>query len=441
VRVGSPPRFAVWRLVPKAVTYSAARLLLACLVACSSAGCGKKGPPLPPLLKIPVAPGDFTVERRGADVRIQLTIPSTNTDGSKPANVERVEIYRFTGASDPSDDQLLRFGTRVATVPVKAPRNPDMTTEPDEPEEEPDLKDEGLDQGSIAQLEDELGPTAFQPVDLQRERRSNSNSFVTGPLVGPGGLVQSAIYAAVGFNTRGRKGPLSKRMAVPLVSPPHMPSPPTITYDETAIHVAWTPEAGTAPVQEPATGDMLPSRVIGFPAPSIAYHLYDASPTTTAGSNTQTSPLAGQLRLTQSPVAEPRYDDSRIEWGATRCYTVRTVETSGGLSLESDAPPPQCTTLVDTFPPSAPKDLQLVAGERSINLIWATNGEKDLAGYVVLRGVSPGEELERITPVPVSEATFADSVQSGLRYIYAVQAIDKAGNVSPLSNRAEETAR
>jgi hypothetical protein len=422
------------------VTYSAARLLLACFVACS-AGCGKKGPPLPPLLKIPVAPGDFIAERRGADVRIQLTIPSTNTDGSKPANVERVEIYRFTGPSDASDDQLLRFGTRVATVPVKAPRNPDMTTEPDEPEEEPDLKDEGLDQGSIAQLEDELGPTAFQPVDLQRERRSNGNSFVRGPLVGPTGLVQSAIYAAVGFNTRGRKGALSKRVAVPLVSPPHMPSAPTITYDETAIHVAWTPPAGTVPIQEPTTGDVLPSRVIGFPAPSIAYHLYDASPATAAGSNTQTSPLAGQLRLTQSPVAEPRYDDSRVEWGATRCYTVRTVETSGGLSLESDAPPPQCTTLVDTFPPAAPKDLQVVAGERSINLIWAASGEKDLAGYIVLRGVSPGEELEPITPVPVSEATFTDTVQSGLRYIYAVQAIDKAGNVSPLSNRAEETAR
>jgi hypothetical protein len=59
----------------------------------------------------------------------------------------------------------------------------------------------------------------------------------------------------------------------------------------------------------------------------------------------------------------------------------------------------------------------------------------------VLRGVSPGEELERITPMPVSEATFTDTVQTGLRYIYAVQAIDKAGNVSPLSNRAEETAR
>ena len=101
--------------------------------------------------------------------------------------------------------------------------------------------------------------------------------------------------------------------------------------------------------------------------------------------------LRGQQRLTQTPLTEPRYDDSRIEWGATRCYTVRTVETIGGLSLESEAPPPQCQTLVDTFPPSAPKDLQLVAGERSINLIWAPNSEKDVAGYIVLRGVSARE--------------------------------------------------
>jgi hypothetical protein len=81
-----------------------------------------------------------------------------------------------------------------------------------------------------------------------------------------------------------------------------------------------------------------------------------------------------------------------------------------------------------------------VAGERSINLIWGPNSEKDLAGYIVRRGVS-ADKLEPITPMPLADPTFTDSVQSGARYVYAVEAIDKAGNIGPMSNHAEETAR
>jgi hypothetical protein len=388
-----------------------------------------------------VAPADFTAERRGSEIRIQFTVPSTNTDGTKPANVARVEVYRFTGPGDTTDQQLLRLGTRVATVPVKAPRNPDVTTEEDEPQEEPELEDEGLDQGSVAQFEDEIGRALSSPQDVAKPRRGTNGEAGAGPLVGVPASPPATIYAAVGLNKRGRKGPLSKRIAIPLVPPPRTPSPPTLTYDETAIHVVWPPAPSIASAQGPRSEEELPSRVVGFSLPTVGYHIYDVSPSNApAGGPTPNSPAAGQQRLTRTPLTEPRYDDSRIEWGATRCYTVRTVETIGGLSLESEAPPPQCETLVDTFPPSAPKDLQLVAGERSINLIWAPNSEKDLAGYIVLRGVSP-EKLEPITPLPLTDPTFTDSVQPGARYVYAVEAIDKAGNIGPISNRAEETAR
>ena len=82
------------------------------VVAALTVGCGKKGPPLPPLVKVPVAPADFTAERRGTEIRIQFTVPSTNTDGTKPANVARVEVYRFTGPSDTNDQQLLAWDAR-----------------------------------------------------------------------------------------------------------------------------------------------------------------------------------------------------------------------------------------------------------------------------------------------------------------------------------------
>ena len=52
--------------------------------------------------------------------------------------------------------------------------------------------------------------------------------------------------------------------------------------------------------------------------------------------------------------------------------------------------------------------------------------------------------LAALTPSPVRETTFRDTtVRPGVRYVYAVVAVDTADpqNVSPQSNRAEETAR
>lgn len=128
-------------------------------------------------------------------------------------------------------------------------------------------------------------------------------------------------------------------------------------------------------------------------------------------------------------------------WGEKRCYVVVATETVGGATIESDAPPAICETLVDTFPPAAPKGMNAIATDGAINLIWEPNAEKDLAGYIVLRGVEPAETLESITPAPIAEPSFKDTVKPGIAYVYAVRAVDKAGNPSPSSARVVETAR
>ena len=98
--------------------------------------CGKKGPPLPPLVKIPAPPADFTAERRGAQVDLRFTVPNANTDGTRPANVERVDVYAFTGPATVANDQLDKIATKVGSVAVKAPRDPDLTVEPEDTGEE-----------------------------------------------------------------------------------------------------------------------------------------------------------------------------------------------------------------------------------------------------------------------------------------------------------------
>jgi hypothetical protein len=128
-------------------------------------------------------------------------------------------------------------------------------------------------------------------------------------------------------------------------------------------------------------------------------------------------------------------------WGEKRCYAVVATEKVEGATIESDLPPSECETLVDTFPPAAPKELKAISGEAAINLIWEPNAERDLAGYLVFRGVEPAETLRQITPTPIVEPSFKDQVQPGITYVYVVRAVDKAGNSSGPSAPASETAR
>lgn len=346
-----------------------------------SSACGKKGPPLPPLVRVPAAPADFAASRRGSTVDIRFVVPTTNTDGSNPADVVRVDVYALSSAEDApssSDAEIVRRGERVGSLTVNPPPDPDE--DPDQPKSGSDSNSKpqnGVDQGATAHVNDELRPSVDAGV------RS---------------------YVGVAVNRRGRRGPASTRMAVPLGPAPAAPAPPTVTYTETEIAVAWTPQ----------TTDGL-------------VHVY-----ATRGAGT---------RLTDRPLATGSFVDKRIDWGDERCYAVSTLHTVNDLTLESAESTPTCVTLADTFPPAAPAGLAGVAAEGSINLIWNANSEPDLAGYLVLRATAAAQPLTPLTPAPIPETTFLDTVPAGTRVSYAIQAVDKAGNVSAMSERFEETAR
>jgi len=413
------------------------RAALAVLVPLVVVACGKKGPPLPPLVRLP-APPDVQANRRGSSVELAVVVPGANADGSRPANISRVEIYALTGSSTFSDADLLKHGTRVASLPVKAPRNPDDVAQPDEPLAEVEAPTgTGLDQGAGTTVRDNLTGAALVPADLTDPKQGHGDAAEAArPLLGISSAPPVRTYAGVGVNTKGRRGKFSRRAPVSLAPPPSPPPLPTITYTETSITVEWLPVAQPKPLSPPATDssgsgtsgqpETLPSRPLGPLSPPLSYNVYDAT--------------TGAL-LTMMPIAETRFVDSRVEWGAERCYGVRAVDRTGGMSVESDAREPRCIKLVDTFTPAPPKDLKAVSTEGVISLIWDASTEKDLAGYVILRGPAPGDRLEPVVPMPILETSFNDNVPAGTRYVYAVQAVDKAGNASAPSNRVEETAR
>jgi hypothetical protein len=363
------------------------------VLALVTVACGKKGPPLPPLVKLPIAPADFTAARRANTVDLQFTIPNQNTDSTRPANVARVDVYGYTGLASVSDLVVLKQGSRVASISVKAPRDPDATFDPGDPDQsEADVnppEGEGVDQGSVAHIQETLVPEA--------------------PVAGTDTVPPVRTYIGVSITTRGRQGQLSRRAAVPLVPPPVAPDGTEATYTETAVQVTWS---------------AVPSAEEG----AITYNVYEMTE-------------RAETRLTAKPVADAPYLDSRMTWGAKRCYHVRSIAVVAALSVESEPSPPACVSLVDHFPPAAPTGLQAVATEGVISLIWDANTEPDFDGYILLRGPAPGDELSPITTALIRDTAFQDRVPSGQRFVYAVRAVDRAGNLGQMSERTEETAR
>ena len=166
-------------------------------------------------------------------------------------------MYAFTGP-DITDEQLFKLEPKVASVAVKAPRDPNQTVEEDESAEDVEPPEgAGLDQGAKASVEESVDGGVADPPAAdcgQKPRRAPAADQTPQPLLGPPPVVLSRTYVAVGVSTSGRKGPMSRRVLVPLMAPPPPPSPPVIKYDEKAITVTWTPPAGIAQLQEPATG-------------------------------------------------------------------------------------------------------------------------------------------------------------------------------------------
>jgi hypothetical protein len=405
------------------VILRAAPLVLAAAFACA---CGKEGPPLPPLVRLPAAPADPAADRRGASVDVRLVVPSANTDGTRPADVERVEVFAITAPASVTDDQLIKLGTVVGRVDVKAPRDPDATVDPDEPASDAEPPEgSGLDQGAIASLTERLTESAFRPVELSGvpSRSANQPPGVV-PLAGPPPVPPSRVYAGVGVSTRGRRGPFSARAAAPLAPSPRPVPKLEVTYDEAAITVAWEGPPPPRPIQGPPSGEVLPATLIGWSLPATAYNVYEAGD-------------PAETRLTDPAIAETRYEDRRIEWGVERCYRVRVAQMYDKVSLESDGSPVVCVTPADTFAPKPPAGIQAVPSEGAISLIWQRGDEKDLAGFIVLRASPPSATLTPVTPAPIQEPSFTDKVAPGVRYVYAVQAVDKAGNLGEPSGRTE----
>jgi hypothetical protein len=488
LRPGGLPRRDPDRRASRGVRPRGWRAALAVLFV-AAAGCGKKGPPLPPLNLVPDRPPRIEARVAADTVYLTLTVPTRNATGQGPLALDHLEVYAVTVDKDvppPANRDVLTNAHLIARIPVRPPADPDAA-EAETPAEDarpapgdtivfaerltpalltPEIKaapgQPATARGAAATAAPATPstPPVIPPIPPDAVPATSAGTGVVSGL--PPGLVTSAAaaeaagappapaapavgvgapgttpaaqpqkppstvtraYVVRGVTRKGRPGTPSARMTVPVVMPPPPPAEVSATFSETAVTIAWH-----APADTPAR------------AQPLTYNVYPAS-------ETPAVPAAPGLTTRPAPLNEQPIDALSLEHGGAepgkqQCFVVRSVEVVGSIPIESTPSDRVCVTPEDRFPPKPPAGLAAVATAGAVNLIWDANSEPDLAGYVVLRGEAPGDTLQPLTPEPIRETRFRDTTATpGVRYVYAIVAVDRTGNRSAASPRVEETAR
>jgi hypothetical protein len=415
-----------------------------------AAGCGKKGPPLAPLARVPSAPANPQAARAGEDVYVWFTVPSTNVSGQSPADVSSIDLYAVTATAAPSGPDLTEAAVKIASYPVQ----PVLPPPPPLPEGAPTPPaipvPPGFAQGAVAVVRETLTPesravTAIQPKTETDEPPAPDDATepVPAPLVAPDDTVAlRRFYFLVAVGPRDRSA-ASALVSVPVTDGSGAPTGLRLDYTESGMTLAWSaPADAYAAPADPEAG-LLPAKPLVPPPAPTGYHVFEVPKSGEAPSNPFSLALPSPL-TPQPQVATTFTIPGPVRYGEERCFVVRAADRVAGALVLGPPSDAACVTPVDTFPPSAPKQLAAIAGVGVINLIWEPNTEADLGGYIVLRGVAPGDTLQALTPSPIRETTYRDeAVTPGVRYTYAVVAVDTATpqNVSGQSNRVEETSR
>lgn len=358
-------------------------LIAACLVAAVlAAACGKKGNPLPPLRPVPARIADLTAVRTSGRVELRFTVPAANVDGTTPAAIDRVDIFRMVVEAE-ADAAPLPAGRLAAdarnlrgSLSVRRP-DPDGSTAA------------GPSASTVAPAPGEIATFVDDVDDI--EQSGAVARYVAVPVAGTG---------------RGRNGPPTPVTVVPLGPLPEPPPAVVLVHDETTLRATWDP-----------TGEKQSFRVYRVPADRTAEsELLTPTPVTTA-----------ELSLP-------------VEFGREICLSVRALEATGSVAVAGAASEPTCLTPVDRYPPAAPTGLRSVQEGEAVRLIWDAVQAADLAGYVVLRGAPGDAVLTPLTNDPVRETTYRDAtVTVGATYVYAVQAVDTAQPPNASAASARET--
>ncbi len=341
-------------------------LLLAATV--SAAGCGKKGPPLPPLRVLPRPAQNVHVRQIGPDVVLEATVSLSRTDGSPLGTGATVRIMKMRPAAT--------------------------------------LKPIGVSARYLMMVfqKDARVVTSVGGADLQRALASGRLVVHDEKALGvaPAGAPASApapryLYAVQVVDERGERSPLSVPQEIQLAQPPKAPAGLKVEPAEGEVRLSWE------------SGD-----------PGTAGELFDVY------RRSQAQVEEALLPLNAAPLSERAYVDTTFQYGETYRYSVRALVQPPPPLRESLSCPEAEVRPLDVYAPKAPTGLAAAVEGQAIKLYWFPNSEPDLRGYRVYRRKAQ-EEFRLLGEVDGAETSFADSTAArGVRYHYAVTAVDGA---------------
>lgn len=384
-------------------------------------GCGKKGPPEPPLRFVPKAGQDLEVAQQGRELVFEMTYPGETVAGLPLPPVERVELWAlsrpFTPAGevggpgpegDPEGDET--EGGEAADTGTEAPGATGQQTEPQQAETQ---------QAREAPLPEPADPRqilAMGEPALVLAGRDLSEATVGGRLLfrvpvpspEPPTVWFFALRTVISEQDVSE---LSNQAIIVPVEPPAAPTGLQLEAIEEGIRVSWSlPE-------DPAV------------AP-LGFNLYRRDP--------QTRFWGDPLR--SLPADRESFLDGSTVLGQAYIYTVTTVVSRDPL-IESAPGGAREIDYRDVFPPSPPGDVVALGEEGRVRVVWEASPATDVAGYHVDRR-RPDGDWERLTEAPVTGGEHLDrGLPTGEVLLYRVSAVDQAGNEGPPSPEARAEVR
>jgi hypothetical protein len=344
------------------------------------AACATIGPPLPPSLELPKPPTDLRAVRKGNQVRLTWTVPTTTTDRQRVRSVGVIRVCRGL------DSELKECGTAVGEAPPPA--------------------------------RTEVSGTAAQKIQSTYTDTLPKEFELKSPL-------GFATYAVEVLNAGGRGAGLSNQVKVPLVTTLPSPTDFAAVVSDRGVVLTWSGFLM-------ALTDVNPVRYL--------YRVYRRQ----EGSAQEILVGELGVGAEAHPsVVDQSFEWEKTYYYHLTTLTVIASLGKDEVLVDGDDTPEVKVFAHDVFPPAVPSGLEAVfsgPGQQAfIDLIWSPVLDVDLAGYNVYRR-EEGADWVKLNTEPITAPAYRDpSVTAGKSYSYAVSAVDVRGNESTRSGQATES--
>lgn len=353
--------------------------LLAANLLTTAVACGKRRPPLPPVERVQQRTELLSGAQRGNQVILSWPAPLRNAPDSSVQSIRRIDVFRLAEKPD-------------APLPLTEEEFSARSTLIGSVTYE-EIKNAGDDLNYVDRLE-----LAGQPTRLR--------------------------YAVSYVNAAGQHAAFSNFLLIEPAA--RVAQPPTVIstgkeITESGVTVTWQPPAANIDGSTPVN--------------LLGYNVYR---------ETESQTDFGQTPINTGLVIGTEYVDKTIKFGENYRYVVRSVSLgTEGAQVESVNSNVVSIAPRDTFAPSAPTNLSIVAAPGRISIFFPANPEPDIAGYTIYRSTDANlakAGWTKLSPALLTRTTFQDDrVEAQKRYYYYITATDQSGNVSPPSEVVSET--